>query len=100
MSDFATEYQRVKSNIADAYTQAGLKGATMPVTQNSDNLPDTIASITGGGGASLEKYYVTQVINGDECELLLTTTNPNNADEFLVGQYIIDNNCKLYLMEE
>lgn len=103
MSDFATEYLRVKGNIEDAYTQAALKGATLPVNQNSDNLPSTIATITGGGdGPSLEKYYVTQVINGDECELQLTSTNPNNnADELLVGQYVVDDdNCKLYLMEE
>ena len=99
----ASEIVRINTNIASAYTEAEAKGATLPVNQNSDNLPSTIATITGsGGGASLEKYYVTQVINGDECELQLTSTNPNNnADELLVGQYVVDsNNCKLYLMEE
>jgi len=45
----ASEINRIKSNIADAYTEAEAKGATMPATENSDNLADTIATISGGG---------------------------------------------------
>lgn len=41
----ASEINRIKSNIADAYTEAEAKGATMPATENSDNLADTVASI-------------------------------------------------------
>jgi hypothetical protein len=40
-----TERQRIVANIADAYTEAEAKGATMPATENSANLADTIASI-------------------------------------------------------
>ncbi len=40
---------RWKNNIASAYTEAENKGATMPTVRSSDNLPATIASITGGG---------------------------------------------------
>ena len=46
----ASEIQRIKDNIADAYTAAEAKGATMPVTENSDSLATTIESITAGGG--------------------------------------------------
>ena len=41
----ASEINRIKSNIADAYTEAEAKGATMPATENSANLADTVASI-------------------------------------------------------
>ena len=45
---------RWKNNIASAYTEAENKGATMPTVRSSDNLPATIASITGGGGGGAE----------------------------------------------
>ena len=41
----ASEITRIKNNIAAAYNEAEAKGATMPVTENSDNLADTVASI-------------------------------------------------------
>jgi hypothetical protein len=41
----ASEITRIKDNIAAAYTAAGNKGATMPVTQNSANLATTVASV-------------------------------------------------------
>ena len=44
-----SEISRIQTNIADAYTAAEAKGATMPVTENSDNLASTIESITGCG---------------------------------------------------
>lgn len=45
----ASEINRIKSNIADAYTEAEAKGATMPATENSANLADTVASIPSSG---------------------------------------------------
>ena len=41
------EIQRIKTNIANAYTQANAKGATLPESQNSANLASTIESISG-----------------------------------------------------
>lgn len=43
-----SEIERIKSNIANAYTACEEKGATMPSVLNSANLFDCIASITGG----------------------------------------------------
>ena len=40
------EIQRIKTNIANAYTQANEKGATLPQSQNSANLASTIQSIS------------------------------------------------------
>lgn len=59
---FKGQIGRIRQNIANAYTQAGQKGATMPSVQNSDNLATTIASIKSGGGGTAD----------NECDLLLT----------------------------
>lgn len=44
-----SEIERIKTNIANAYTACEGKGATLPSILNSANLADCIASITGGG---------------------------------------------------
>lgn len=41
----ASEISRIKTNIAAAYDEAEAKGATMPATENSANLAQTVASI-------------------------------------------------------
>ena len=65
----ASEIQRIKDNIANAYTAAEAKGATMPVTENSDSLATTIESITaGGGGEQVEakNYTGANILEGDK----------------------------------
>lgn len=44
----ASEIQRIKTNIANAYTTAGNKSATLPQNQNSANLANAINSIPTG----------------------------------------------------
>ena len=39
------EITRIKSNIANAYTKAEQRGATLPTVQNSENLAETIRNI-------------------------------------------------------
>ena len=58
----ASEIQRIQTNIANAYDAAEAKGATMPATENSDNLATTISSISGGGGGA---YKVGDRISDD-----------------------------------
>ncbi len=41
----ASQIERINTNIAAAYDEAEAKGATLPATENSANLADTIASI-------------------------------------------------------
>lgn len=41
----ASEINRIKSNISDAYTTCGENMATMPQTENSENLSQTISTI-------------------------------------------------------
>ena len=45
-----TQIQRIQSKIAEIYDIVEAEGAEMPVIKNIDNLPATVASITGGGG--------------------------------------------------
>ena len=55
----ANEINRIKTNIANAYTKAEEKGATLPTEKNSANLADTIASITAGGGTDISDTTAT-----------------------------------------
>jgi hypothetical protein len=59
----ASEITRIQTNIANAYTAASSKGATMPATENSDNLATCIASISGGGASG--KYQLLERISDD-----------------------------------
>ena len=52
---------RIQTNIANAYDAAEAKGATLPTTKNSENLPNTIASITTGGGAGGDSITYTNI---------------------------------------
>ena len=69
----ATEITRINNNIASAYTSCYNKGATMPVTQNSANLADTIDSITGGSTPT-DIYRVNSIAERDA----LTGLNAND----------------------
>lgn len=50
----ASEITRIQNNIANAYTACSNKGATMPVSQNSNNLATCIGTISGGGYTGLQ----------------------------------------------
>lgn len=58
-----TALATVRQRIANAYDAAEEKGATMPATENLDNLADTIASITGGGGGG-QTTLILNKMNG------------------------------------
>lgn len=45
-----TQIERIKANVADTYTAAQAKGATMPEVKNSDNLASCVSSIPTSGG--------------------------------------------------
>lgn len=62
----ASEINRIKANIADAYTEAEAKGATMPTTENSANLAVTVASIPQGSTQDELIGALPQTIPNDE----------------------------------
>lgn len=53
-----TEIERIKTNIANAYTELKNKNATIPSVENSEGLPGAIASITTGGGTPITKGLI------------------------------------------
>lgn len=53
-----SQINRIKSNIEDAYDALAAKGATMPQTQNSDNLAQTAQSIN----LESEHKYITKAL--------------------------------------
>lgn len=78
------EIQRIKTNIANAYTLLERKGAVLPQSQNSANLVDTINSIMGYTELDYIESTGTQYINTEvktslnlriECEYSTTTAN-------------------------
>ncbi len=64
----ASEIQRIQTNIANAYDALEAKGATMPATENTDNLVTTIDTISGGGGDVVTATNNTgnQILAGDK----------------------------------
>lgn len=61
-----TEIVRLQNCVSNAYTACNNKGATMPVTQNSDALPTTIQSIsTSSSDPDIIPKYSLNYISGD-----------------------------------
>lgn len=64
LSKYKKDAQTVDSDIASAYTACENKGATLPATQNSANLANTIDSIpTGGGGGDVVENPALRLID-------------------------------------
>ena len=55
------EINRINQNIANAYSAMGNMGATLPETQNSDNMANTVRTIpqSSDGGSSVPLVYLT-----------------------------------------
>ena len=74
-----SEINRIKSNIEDAYDALAAKGATMPQTQNSENLAQTAQSIN----LESEHKYITKTLSASswseqsEGIYMQTFTDPN-----------------------
>ena len=49
----ASEIARLSKNVSDSLDAVAAKGVTVPSGSNSDDLPDLIAQITGGGGVTI-----------------------------------------------
>lgn len=72
----ASEITRISTNVENAYSAANAKGATMPVSQNSDNLANTILSIPQSGGAVIDSLSITPTTSAQ------TITAPTGLDGY------------------
>ena len=84
----ASEITRINNNIANAYTQVSNKGGTLPQIQNSNNLADAIASITGGGIVGLE--YETGTYEPEENTTRPTISFSNSHNRLPIYVAIFD----------
>lgn len=82
-----SEIDRIKSNVAAAYTALSAKGATIPTTKNSANLAAAIASIATQKAEQTKSVTVTAngttTVTPDSGKVLskvTVTTNVQNAD--------------------
>ena len=81
----ASEIQRIKNNIANAYTKIGSKGGTLPSAQNSANLVTTIDSISGSNGDGiLEKIFKDIVAGNNPVNTSQLSTIENQISGFLL----------------
>ena len=81
----ADQINRIKTNIADTYTAAQAKGATMPQAQNSDNLAACVQSITtggGGGGGTQFGLVISDVLGTVDDTGAVSRTVISNALDF------------------
>lgn len=77
----ADQINRIKTNIANTYTAAQAKGATIPQTQNSDNLATCIQSITTGGGTQFG-LAISDVLGTADSSGAVSRTTITNALDF------------------
>lgn len=94
----ADQITRIKNNIAASYAECSAKGATLPSVENSENLPNTIASITaGGGGDSVEYTNITggKITKGSKVWLNETATTTEKQYDF---RGIFDDNPEVIYM--
>lgn len=73
-----TQIQRMQGKFEETYDIAEAKGAEIPVIKNIDNLPATVASIAGGEPNFL-RVKMTQIIDGNTCEIQLETEETPNG---------------------
>lgn len=94
----ASTIQSMQTNVENAYDALEDKGATIPANKNIANLVDAITSIPAGSG--LEKYHITQTIDGNNCTLAIVDYNSQSTDNYLVGVVVAGDNQKIYIVEE
>ena len=81
----ADQINRIKTNIANTYTAAQAKGATIPQTKNSDNLAACVQSITTGGGGGGDTQFgltISDVLGTVDGTGAVSKTTISNALDF------------------
>lgn len=92
-----TQIQRIQGKVAETYDVAEAKDAEIPATKNIDNLPATVASIPSGGEPNFLRIKMTQIIDGDTCEIQLETEETPNG---FLGYIENDETQEIHLIQE
>ena len=75
------EIERIKTNIANAYTALKNQNATIPSVENSEGLSSAIASIQTGGGSPITKGLVINEVDNNgyvtDASIVGMTSIPN-----------------------
>ena len=81
------EIERIKTNIANAYTEIENKGVITTTAKNSDNLASTISAIqTGGtGGSAIEKGIIVHECNTSGYATKVETVGMTNIPGYYFG---------------
>lgn len=87
-----SQIDRINTNIANAYDAVDTMGGTLPVTQNSANLPDAIATLAQTDYIQLEwvegtgvQYIDTGITPNDNYIIEMTASNHSNDDTAFFG---------------
>lgn len=97
-----SEIERIKTNIANAYTACQGKGATLPTVLNSANLAECIASITGGEPITPQGYVTDGIFanySGYDCEggtAWVDSVNSKNITMYNNPVFDTDNHCWIF----
>lgn len=95
------EIERIKTNIANAYTALEEKGATLPTERNSDNLSAVIIEVPTGGGSSIEKGIIIHECNTSGFATKVETVGMTNIPGYYFGNnnYMYNNALNASLQE-
>lgn len=86
----ASEIQRIKTNIANAYDALENMGAEMPATENSDNLAATIATVSGGDIVTATNTTGSAIASDDKVWLEKVSGGWNAVNFFEIDTNTID----------
>ena len=59
-----------------------------------------IVLTAGGGEPNFAKYNITQVINGDKCELHIVDITTQTSNNYFVGQNVSQDKTQLYIVDK
>ena len=54
--------------------------------------------VVGGGKPNFALYHITQVINGNNCELQIVDITNEQTDNYYIGENISQNTQQLYIV--
>ena len=56
--------------------------------------------VVGGGKPNFALYHITQVINGNNCELQIVDITNEQTDNYYIGENISQNTQQLYIVDK